>query len=314
LRLERKQFIAGLTAAAAFRAGPVAAQSSATEAIRIGGGPTDSYIEPFLALDGGFFQRAGLNVEVTSLSNGAAIAAGVAGGALDVGLGDMTQIANAVSRGLPFAFFAGGALYSSTAPLLALCVAKTSQAKSAKDLENQTIGVVVLKSLTEASIREWLRVNGADATKIKLLEIPYSEMSPALDRGTLAAAFIGEPFLSAAKANVRIFARTYDVVAPSFYIGAWFSSRSWLSKNPELARRLTDTLYRSALWANGHHNESAAILAKYTKQDVDAIRQMNRATYSTALDAKLMQPVLDIAAKYGLTERRFPAADLMVKV
>ena len=195
-----------------------------------------------------------------------------------------------------------------------MCVAKNSPTKTAKDLENQTIGVVVLRSLTEAAIREWLRLNGADASKVKLLEIPYPEMSPALDRGTIAAAFIGEPFLSSAKANVRILSRAYDVVAPSFYIGAWFSSRTWLSKNPDLARRLSDALYKAAVWGNGHHDETAAILAKYTKQDVDAIRQMNRATYSTALEPKLMQPVLDIGAKYGLTDRRYTAAELTVKV
>ena len=121
MKLSRTQFIAGLAAAPALRASVADAQSPPPQLIRIGGGPTDSYIEPFLALDGGFFQRAGLNVEVTPLSNGAAIAAAVAGGALDVGLGDMNQIANAVIVACR-SHFLRAALYIHRPPRYSRCV------------------------------------------------------------------------------------------------------------------------------------------------------------------------------------------------
>jgi NitT/TauT family transport system substrate-binding protein len=310
--ITRAQALAALAAATAACA--TAANAQTAPLIRLGGSGTDLYIEPFIAQDAGFFARAGLNVEVTPLANGGAIAAAVAGGALDAGLADMIQIANAVNRGVPFAFFAGGGLYATEAPILALCVAKSGPVRGARDLNGQTVALVALKSITEAAVREWLRVNGADVGTIKFFEMPYAEMAPALARGTLAAAFIGEPFLSAARDDVRILGRSYDAVAPSFYISAWFGSRDWIGKNPELVRRLTQALYDTARWADGHHNESAPILAKYAKLDVDRIRAMNRTRYATSLDPKLMQPVLDVALKYQLIEKPLAAADLMVKL
>jgi NitT/TauT family transport system substrate-binding protein len=310
--LTRARTLALLATTAAAGAAPVGAQ---TAPLRLGGSGTDLYIEPFLALDGNYLANAGLgHAEVSSLANGGAIAAAVAGGALEAGLADMIQIANAANRGLPFAFFAGSGLYASDAPILALCVAKNGPVKSAKDLEGGTVALVALKSITEAAVREWLRVNGADLTKIKFFELPYAEMAPALARGTVAAAFVGEPFLSAAKDDVRIVGRCYDAVAPSFYISAWFASRDWIAKNGETVRRLTAALYNTARWANGHHDETAPILAKYAKLDLARIRAMNRTRYATSLDPKLMQPVLDIALRYQLIEKPVAAADLIARI
>jgi NitT/TauT family transport system substrate-binding protein len=308
----RRSFLAGV--AAATTAGSNVATAQVSPVIRISAGYSDLSIEPYLALDGGFFSRAGLTVEVSPFSNAGAIVAAVAGGSLDVGIADTVQVANAVNRGIPLTFFAGGSLYSSTVPSVALCVAKSGPVRTAKDLEQQTIAVIALKSISEASIREWLRINGADATKVKLVEMSYAEMAPALERGTVAAAFIGEPFLTTVKANVRMLGRCYDTVAPEFYVAAFFTTRSWLTNNADAVRRLASALYGVAGWANGHHNESAEILAKYSKMDLDTIRAMNRAKYATSLDVNLMQPVLDIALKYQLIDKRIAAADLVAKV
>ena len=186
--------------------------------------------------------------------------------------------------------------YASDAPILALCVAKSGPVKTAKDLEGGTIALVALKSITEAAVREWIAAqSGADlrAQDQALAEMPvHAEMAPALGaRDDRRRAFLGEPFLSAAKDDVRILGRSYDVVAPSFYISAWFASRDWIAKNPETVRKLSAALYDTARWANGHHDETAPILAKYAKLDLARIRAMNRTTYvDLARSPNLMQP------------------------
>ncbi len=310
--LSRARAMALLASAPALVPHAAAAQANAT--VRVGASATDLYLEPFIALDAGFFSRAGISAQITPLANGAAIAQAVAGGSLDTGLADMIQIANAANHGLPFAFFAGSGLYSSQAPILAMCVAKNGPIKTIKDLDGQTIALVVLKSITEAAVEEWLRVNGVDLTRVKLYELPYVEMLPALQRGTVGAALIGEPFLSAAKNDVTILGKSYDAVAPSFYISSWFAARDWIARNPDVSRRFTQAIYETARWANTHRPDTALILAKYAKLDIERIRSMNRTTYATSLDPRLMQPVLDIAAKYKLIEKPVAAADLIVKI
>jgi len=290
----------------------VAAQTASV--LRIGSAATETYAEPYYAAATGIFTRAGINAEITTFPSASAIVQAMAGGAIDVAMADMIQVANGVVRGLPFAFFAGAALYTSDAPTTVLCVARTSAVRAAKDLEGGTVSAFGIKSLTDISTREWLRVNGADPERIKLVEIPAGATVAALLRGTVAAGTVGEPFLSSAQNELRVLGKGFDAVAKSFYIAAWFSRRDWLAQNAALARRLSGAIYETARWAGAHLDESATILANVTKLDVAQIRAMTRAAYGTSLEPRLLQPVLDVAARWKAIERPVSADELIARL
>ncbi len=67
---------------------------------------------------------------------------------------------------------------------------------------------------------------------------------------------------------------------------------------------------QTAEWANTHRRESAEILLRYTKVTPEVASKMTRATYGTALDPSLLQPVILKAQKYGAFQRPVSAADL----
>jgi len=256
----------------------------------------------------------GLAVDVTLFANVGAIVQALLGGAIDVGLADMLQVAGMHNRGLPYGFFAGGGLYSSAAPTTALVVTRESSVRTAADLNGQTVSVISLGSLSEVVTRNWLARNGADLASIKFIELPASATIPTLLRGTVAAAFIGEPFLTQAKDQIRWLGRAMDTIAPSFLISAWCGSTRWLEQNRQSVRRLTQALYATAAWANAHHAESAVALATASKLDLASARSMNRVTWATALEPRRMQPVLDAATAFHLIERPVAAADLIVRL
>ncbi len=301
-----------LLAAAPLALAPRAAQADAP--IRFGASGTESFGESYFLLDGGFASRAGLSGDVTTFTNGGQIIQAINGGSLDVGMSDMIQIANANLHGLAFAFFAGGSVYRSDAPATLLCVAKDSPLRSLKELEGKAVGLNGLRTLAEISTRESVRLAGGDPAKINFVEIGPSLAVPALLRGTVAAAIVSEPFITAAGTDIRRFAKPYDAVAKSFYITGWFAKQAWLGDNAATARKLTQAVYEAARWTNAHHDESAPILIKYLKLDPDKTKNLTRATFATSLDTKLMQPVLDIAARYGLLEKPVDAASLIAKL
>jgi NitT/TauT family transport system substrate-binding protein len=306
--LTRRTALGLLTAAAV---APSAARAQSSSAIRIAAALADPYAQPYYGLDSGMFKRAGFDVDVLTFSNAAQIIQACAGGSADIGLADMIQIANAVEQGLPYQFFAGAGLYTSSAPTTVLCVAKDSPVKTAKDLNGQTVAVVALSSISSLSVEQWLKANGADTSTIKIYELPFAVMAPSLERGTVAAAFLAEPFLSAAKDQVRWLGKAYDAIAKQFYIAAWFASKDWLAANPVVAKRLQTSVYDVARWANANHDQTAVILSKYSKLDVDKIEAMARAVFATSLSPNLMQPVLDIAARYNLIKQPIAARMLM---
>jgi NitT/TauT family transport system substrate-binding protein len=312
MKFTRKQTLelaAGSAASAFFPA--VARAQSAT--IRIGQNANDVFGEGYYGADQGFFSAAGLNVEVSTFPNGAAQAAACAGGAIDVGLGEATELANGIIRGLPFSAFAGGALYDSAAPISALIVAADSSFRTAKDLEGQTIAVSALTSVASVAVKAWLVQNGADLTKVRFVELTQGAMVAAVVRGTVTGAHVGEPLLSAGGTTIRRIGAPNDAIAKQFLINEWFATHDWLAANAATAKRLTTAIYDTARWANGHHDASAVILAKYAKLDLDRIHGMTRVRYATSLEPRLIQPVLDQAFTYGGLPRHVDAAEMLPK-
>jgi ABC-type nitrate/sulfonate/bicarbonate transport system substrate-binding protein len=302
--------LAALPAAAAARR----ASAQASPKIRMPALAGDNFAEAFIARQTGAFARAGLDVELTPFISGGAVLQACAAGALDIGMGDAIQVTNTINAGIPFAFFAGAALYSSVAPATVLVVAKDGPVHTAKDFEGHVIGVYSLQSLPEISSREWLLRNGADPALVKFVEIPPSAMEASVERGTVAGATAAEPFLSQDKGHVRFLGKPYDMVAKSFALSAFYARRDWLTANAPAVRRLIGVLYDTARWANAHQSDTAPMVAELTKTDVDVVRTMTRTRYATMLEPEMLQPVIDIATKYKAVARPIPATDLILRL
>jgi NitT/TauT family transport system substrate-binding protein len=290
---------------------PSAAQAPLT--LRIGTLQGDSYAEPFYAADGGFFAKIGINAEFTVNTNGNQLVQAIVGNSLDVAVVDPINLAHPVNAGVPFAFFAGGGLYSSDAPTTVIVVAKNSPLRTAKDLEGKTIGVPGLATISALGAQEWLRKSGADLERVSLVEIPLSAAAAALGRGTIAASVLVEPYLTVSRNDVRVFGKCFDALARSFYINCWFAPRAWIGANGDLIRRLTRAIYDTANWANTHHSETAAIVSKYFKLDEQTVRDMTRVRFSTQLEARLIQPLLDAAHDFKQLDK-INAESLIVRV
>ncbi len=291
--------------------GRASAQSAPT--VRIGATANDTYAQAYYAQDKGFFTAAGLNAPITTFANGAAVSAGVAGGALDMGVTNPVQLANAVSHGIPFVYFIGGAYYSTSSPTTVLCVAKDSKIKTAKDFEGQTIAISALKDLTDLSKTVWLEKNGANPDLVKTIEIPFAEMGPALERGTVAGAVISEPSLTNSIENgqARVFGKVFDAIAPRFLISGWFTTKDWYAKNTALAKRVAAVYYQTARWANANKDESGKILMAYSKVSPATIAKMTRCVYADTITPSLLDPMLQIAYKAKLTDRLIPGTEII---
>ena len=301
--------LAGLTGA--MLPGTIRAQ---TRRVRIGSGSNETYALSYFAKDGGFFERAGIDADVQLFNNAQEMQQAMAGGALDVAVGDPLQIGNAFNNGLRLGFIAPATIYSSRQPTSFLCVTKGASIRSAKDLESGTVAVVALSSLMTVGLLDWLRVNGADSTKIKMVELPFPAMAAAVSRGTVAAAILAEPFLSAAAEGIRVLGDPLAPIGSSYLLSGIITKRDWVSANTDLTGQLARAYGATSAWANSHHDETAQILASYSRINVETIRSMRRATLGTTLDPHLVQPVLDAAFKFGQLQKPTRAADLVFSV
>jgi NitT/TauT family transport system substrate-binding protein len=312
-RISRRTFLA-VAPLAATVTGAAFAQT-APVAMRIGLTPSDGFGEAYYAHDLGFFDAAGIALEITAFNAEAAIVSAVLGGSLDIGISGPMTIANAYLRGIPVAYVSAGSIYSSAAPTLALIVAKNSPMQTAKDFEGKTLGVPDVKGSIHLAGIAWLDRNGADISKVQVVEIPRADVAGALQRGTVDGAVVGEPFLSVSLSTTsRMFAKCFDVMGDRALLGGYFTTRDYAAKNAAVLRRFNTTIYRTAKFANANHDRTGAILQKYTRISDDIVHRMTRVAYAERLDPAQIQPTIDIAYKEHFLDRPLAAADLILKV
>ena len=90
----------------------------------------------------------------------------------------------------------------------------------------------VLKNVSELSLDAWFAQNGADVGSW-MIETVYSEMVPALQRGTVDGVIFSEPTLSIAVASgaVQVLSELSTPIARQFLVSGWFASEQFAQRN-----------------------------------------------------------------------------------
>jgi len=279
---------------------PRIARGANPTSLQLGTMGADGSAEPFYGADHNFFKDAGFDVNITVMNNTSQLASAVAGGALEIGYGSVIPLAQAHLRGLEFRVIAPALIYNAPALTNVIMTGKNSTVKTAADLNGQVVAVNGLRDLTQYEMQAWIDQNGGDVKSVKLIETPFSEMGVALETGRVAAAILAEPFTTGALAQARVIGNASEAVGKHYMVTSWFATTSWLQKNAETAKRMQATMLKIARWANENHAETQAIVVKHTKITPEVAAKMLRSTYGESkADAALLQPVLDLAVKYG---------------
>jgi NitT/TauT family transport system substrate-binding protein len=260
-----------------------------------------------------FFRDGGLDTQISEASNGAVIANAIAAGAADIGFSNLTSVAIAYAKGIPFTIVAPGSVYDRNTPTSAMLVPKTSTVQSARDLNGKTIGTPGLGTITEYAVRTWIDKNGGKSKTVHFIEMAQPVIPDALVAGRIDATILSEPWLYVGKRVARVLANAYDAIAPHFLIGVFFANEDWARVNAPTIARFQAVLSKTAAWANAHHAESGHILAKYGKYPPDAIESMLRIAYQGAMDPADLQPLLNVLAQYGALNKSVVAQKMIFR-
>ena len=166
--VNRSAFLSGCLLAAL--TAPALAQP-ATTTLRVGGTPNIDTGPALWAVQTGLFQRAGLDVELQRLNNGAAVAAAVVGGSVHLGKSSIFGLILAHAKGVPFVLESVTSVYQAAAPTNGFVVAKGGPAAPAQ-LSGKTIAVPALGDLYALTIAGWIDQNGGNASTVNYVELP----------------------------------------------------------------------------------------------------------------------------------------------
>jgi NitT/TauT family transport system substrate-binding protein len=269
-----------------------AAAQSAT--LTVGAGLIEPQAQAYYARANGFFKQRGLDVEVIVSANGAATSAAVAGGAMQIGTTSVVGLAQAIGRGLPFVTFAPGAIHDSRYPGSGLLVLPESKLATAKDLSGKTVAVSTLKGLDQLVVSVLIDKLGGDVSSVKFVEMRPPEMLTALQAGRVDAMNVEDPEFTAARSKTRMLGDGEDAVGKLFVETTWFTTRDWLVRNQETARKFRDAVSVAGTWAMANPEAAALVLQHDLKSTTTRATQR----FGTRFNLSDYQLLLDAAAKF----------------
>jgi ABC-type nitrate/sulfonate/bicarbonate transport system substrate-binding protein len=283
--------------------------------LRIGGTYSDMYAESFYAKVAGAFAKIGYDVLPQPLANAGAVAAALGGGSLELGLGDLISPVNAINKGVPITIVAAAAVNRpATDVSLIVSVARDSAIRSVRDLEGKSIAVPTLVGLSTAALKAWLPLNKVEVSNVRIVELPQAATIAAVQRGTVDAGILSEPFITLGAGEVRDIGHPLEAIAPLFLNTAWYANKTWFTADLQRARRVVAAIYETGVWCNVHRAETLTILAKQLGRTEKELSRMGRAEYATSLDPTIIQPVLDMATKYKIFDHAIDANSLITRV
>ena len=307
--IRRRTFLAAGAAVSLF---PSRLRAQTVTKVSVGGTVNEDILGVLWAVQSGIFGRLGLDVDVQHSSNGAAVSEAVLTGALDIGKSSIIPLLTAHVRGLPFVVEAPGGVYTASDPNAALVVGKDSPLRSGRDFNGKTVAVPALADLFALGISAWIDRNGGDSHTLKFLELPGPAQAEAILAGRVAGAMMVEPLVSEGvrAGKIRVLAHAYDAVARLFAVTLFFTSADYAARNPDVLARFRKGLAEGVAFVTAHRAQALPAYAQFSGIDPSVLASMIPNHMGTALDPQMIQPVIDVAVKYGVLAKPFSAKDL----
>ena len=247
--------------------------------------------------------------------SGAAIAAALARGDIQVGYMGLTGAIMAYARGVPIKVVAGIHKYG-------YGLVTRPELKDIEDLQNKAIGCLREGTVTDLLLN--LMIERYNLRDVTILRMSPTEEVIALITGRLDAAFVPEQHATMAEFKGFPMLITGQDLWPGMQGDVLVVRTELINNNPDLVRRLLRVTQRATAWINEHPDETAEIMAKQLQVAEEAelnanleitpqvmSRSMGRVEYTTNINLGVVQDTIDYMVELGYIEEGIKAADII---
>lgn len=232
------------------------------------------YETAYIADEQGFFEEAGLDVEILTGADGAANAARVLGGDAELTISSWTAMVTSTAAGLPLKVVMGNGVISGEEDTSGILVRADSDIQSIADLAGRQVAVQSPGTGTDIPLLVAAQEAGIDPASISLANIPYAGMAPALEQGQVDAAFGSSQFYSQMIADgnrvIANPAREYFANQPSTL---WASSTSWLEENPDAASAFVSAMTKAVDFYTANPEVVREITSRVAQIPIDQVSE-----------------------------------------
>ncbi|SPL96652.1 putative extracellular solute-binding protein [[Actinomadura] parvosata subsp. kistnae] len=266
--------------------------------IKVGVMPTADAAPLFVAIEKGYFEQEGLEVQPVTATGAGAMLPQIEAGVLDLGQTDYVTTILAAEHGKRLKIV--GASAQAGPAGYALVAAKDSKIGSVRRLKGKTVAVNNLMGAGMLRVIAMLKDAGLDRDDVTFVEKPFPDMPAMLAAGKADAALLAEPYVStgAAQALLRAVPDTVPGRFTDLPTSGWVTTDKWRSEHPATLAAFRRGLAKG-LRAAADRKEVEAVLPAYTKITAAAAPNVSLGAVPTAVDPGRLQRVADLMRQHG---------------
>lgn len=234
--------------------------------VNIGYATAADYMPAFVSQENGCFAANGIEAQFTRIPVTTNIPAALIADTLQIGANTATLFLPAVENGLELVAIAGGTQLLKGNETLSLVTGNQFTVKSGADVVGKRIGVPGINSVADVVFRKWLKNEGVDISKVKIVETPFPQMKDLIKAGTIDGAIAIEPIRSSiVKDGVgqRAAVEYHSAVMPKSILAFWTASKKWADKNPQAVAAFQKCLRDGIVWIGKNPDQARDVEKKY---------------------------------------------------
>ncbi|MGW3963127.1 ABC transporter substrate-binding protein [Amycolatopsis sp. NPDC005003] len=270
---------------------------------------------PFwLAKDGGYFQREGLDVSTTEAATGQASLTKLISGEADIAYSSYTPFFLARSKGTADIRLVADA--SSAGPRATGVVAlPASGIRSVADLAGKRIGISAPNTIADTLTKSVLADNHVDASGVKWVPLPLPNTAAALKNGDIDAGFLTEPYITQARrtAGATLVADTGTGSTVDFPTAGYGALGSFTAAAPGTVAAFQRAMAAATRDAVADRKKIEPLMVKYAKIDPDTAAATGLLTLKSTVDVRQLQRVPDLLRKTGVLANPVDVAAMVVR-
>jgi NitT/TauT family transport system substrate-binding protein len=291
---------AGLALAACGTSSPLAAAPATHVAVAVV--PITDAAPFVLAVQRGYFARAGLDVTWKTVPQSTAAAADLVHGSIDViAAANYVNFFQAQAKGAMNIriLAANSQCGTNTQEVLAL---PGSGIRNPADLAGKTIAVNVAPNIQTLTIIQTLKSDGVPTGGIHFVAIPFANMGAALKKGQVAAISEVEPFLTQDMTSLGANPVLQQCTGPTAGIplGGYITTDAWATAHPAAALAFQRAVEQGQALAATDRAAVEKVMPDYMKISKEDASLVNLNLFPTTANVKAIQRVSDLMTEGGM--------------
>jgi len=259
-----------------------------------------AYEPAFIALQEGYFEEAGLDVELKRGGAPQDNLAQAVGGSADIIVAAWDTMTTSRAEAMPVRVIGGNSVVSDEVDTSGVVVREDSGLASIEDLEGRTVAFDSLGAGGSSEFAAALREAGVDPASVEQVAIPYAAQLAALEQQQVDAIFPSDPFYTqyVAAPGVEVIANPVRETRANVPITLWAASEQWLAEHGDDAEKFLEALQKGIDFYNDPANLDAIkeIRAEVGGVDVSAVSDTlprMRIEIDTEASSRAVQQLVD---------------------